>query len=147
MLEPECERLVREEAVAQYVNAKREQFVESVIKQTTRLQAESIGIDAVGEGLQKLHSEGYRYDEEEGNVVGYLHPEAAKGIYSDLEFVGESDKTSVHGVEFDFSPNLPDNSLLLIHVDATAPSLPSVQDFKPWCVKDSDGLLLIETSD
>lgn len=99
--------------------------------------------DAIVEGLQTMQSAGYR-NEDDTALIAFAHPESVKHLYSDMDFITDVDKNTIHGVPVKTTPELPDNTVLLAHSEAIAPNLPSVQSFKPWSVKDPSGVVLLQ---
>ena len=121
--------------------------------------------DAVADAIQAVERDGHRVENEDSGTgvtvacTPKMHSEIRSSMNNMMrantkDSVGSPD-LFVYGVNIDADPTLPDNTALLIHPDAVAPTPPytgTVSQFeasdsisipKPWLLKEPSAIIVI----
>ena len=146
MDDTERDKLLQEQAVREYVRKKNEESVQKLIENAeTYFEVDKIDVDE----LRRCFNELWRRDslKDETNVLVGIGAKAFFGLVESSRFLLEEaeecrDSVRVGGVECRLDPTLPDNTALVIHHDALAPSLP--RDHQPFLVRDPGGIVVLE---
>jgi len=145
MLDAEQERFISQEAIAQHVKKARQQFVDDILDDVGEVLRDGVSVDSFTGALRLLEMNGYTV--EDSSPVAFAHPEAQKELYNDVYWQTRDklrEGLEIHGVRCYTAPELPERNVLIVHPDATAPSIPAVASMKPWVVKDPNGLVRIQ---
>ena len=148
-----------------------ETFTEHLIENAKHhVVVDEFDTNAIVEGIQLLEMDGHLVGTEhtdESEVTAACTPKMQAEIRSDMnsmvrvntsDSVGSPD-LSVHSANINADPTLPDNTALLIHPDAVAPTQPytgTVSQFEasnvfsipePWVLKEPTAMVVIEVQD
>jgi hypothetical protein len=157
------------EAIDTALRSAQEEFVADVIDTAEHTVAyDTLTIDTLRDALKSLADDGYPIEPNtEGGPLGFVGKEADTAMFDiaqnyhrsseDRQPTDAPESIAVDSVTFHVDATLPDETVLILHPDAIAPTVPreSAQPLarvgptdsfrvRPWVVRDPRGVVVIE---